>query len=294
MSDLTATHAVRRHVGHAIDGSDAISFVLYNTEHYMPVDKAQALADAIHGAIGEQSDEASLAEHVTRPAIHETTWSDDQQMVLWHMLKYIDQGNRELAERVRVLESLNCLCRDCVMHRDKARHGRAKGNPGLPYGDSAHADNGLAKGACMTHVPSEGAPAWQRAKVGDRVQHRTKGMMTVHAVDDTRLDSRLRCGPYFVNNENVLAILPPEPAAPVQDVFGKARAIIWDGCGGDYATALKIAETLDAAGLLAGQPQRVTRERLRVAAALYRDHNGDPVDKLAAALRSVGIDVGGK
>lgn len=68
-------------------------------------------------------DAAVLSERVARPAIHETTWSDDQQMVPWHMLKYIDQGNWELADRVRVLESSICRCGDCVMHRDKARHG---------------------------------------------------------------------------------------------------------------------------------------------------------------------------
>lgn len=237
MNDLTDIYHARRHVGRERDGSDAISFILYNTEHYMAVAKAQALADAIHAAIGRRGGAATLAERVS---VLETNLQRLAEAEAVEALLTVP----ELAERVQVLESLNCSCQDCVMHRDKARHGRVKGKPDLPYSDSANANNGLEKGACMTHAPSEEAPAWQRAKVGDRIivgwcDKKGDSIELVHSVDDDAFgerisivtaDNRFSDGFRSVANEIVSAICPPEPAdQPDGCVILNAPLVVPDG-----------------------------------------------------------------
>jgi hypothetical protein len=71
--------------------------------------------------------------------------------------------------------------------------------------------------------------AWQRAKVGDRVLWRygqTETVSVVSRVDGTYPHLRVAVldeitfpalGYRWVNNDDILSVLPPDPAAPVQD-----------------------------------------------------------------------------
>lgn len=255
MNDL-AIHNAQRHIGHERDGSDAISFVLYNTKHYMAVDKATALADAINEAAGKRSGIADVDERVTllsEDCDEQSSIFSAQINDLAEKVQQLMNEHGELSETVSVLESSICSCPDCVMHREKARH-TAPPSVGtkefsvsdcLDCGEFAghghvchiewpsgcrHPNSCESNGACgyvgCVHSGHQidARPAWQRAKVGDWVEFKDLGgaswagaVTRINEDPLCRLVVNIAGFEYIAENRSILSILPPEPAAPVQD-----------------------------------------------------------------------------
>lgn len=248
-------------------------------------------------------DFAALAERVA--ALHSRV-GDLSETTSRNLVEH-DGALEDLFERVAALESSICSCPDCVMHREKARHGKVAAEPELP--------------------------AWQRAKVGDRVEffvvhdggkpeRRIGCVSRISHDDDYRLFIKTsEQESWIVANESVVAILPPEPAATVQDVLAEIKKVVsdtdgpmwsalwkwleWDGdeirmnaaaAEADAAVAKAIDQAYEA-GLLAGTPRPLSIDwntALDAFHAASRPTYGTASDGVMAVLKLVpGLKVEG-
>ncbi len=113
-----------------------------------------------------------------------------------------------LVERVRALEATTASCKQAEQYGNIA-------GPSWPMNDMPQAVTPPSP------VPVEDTrPAWQRAKVGDRVSYKFRGGVANGVVEEICDGSSARVGieypiaALFIDNSRILSILSPEPERP--------------------------------------------------------------------------------